>query len=139
MGDNHWSDDEFIDRLYGLGPEGSHLEECPQCRRRWGEFRLRRSQILEAPAVSEEFLVAQRHAVYRKIEEGVGQWWNWSLIPGFAGAAVMILLAVLVSGPKPATLPEISADVQLADVYSAVQQMEPAAVEPIQGLFEVNP
>jgi hypothetical protein len=140
MADKHWNDDELIGRLYGVGPEDGHLEECRDCAGRWRQLLAVRRCVLEAPEPSQEFLAAQRRALCERIERGDAPSWRVPFIPSMAGAVMMLLLGFLLSGPRPAQQPSMAAssDVQLTEVYAAVQDVEPAAVEPIHGLFEEN-
>jgi hypothetical protein len=139
MAGKHWSDDELLSRLYGVGPENSHLEECAECGERWRRLLAARERVLESPGVPETFLAAQRRAIYERLEHRAETARGFSLTPGLA-VAVMILLALLVAGPRPKEQPRLaSSDAQFfSEIYSVVQSTEPAAIEPIRGLFEVE-
>ena len=56
----HWTEDDFIAKVYGLGPEDGHLEGCAACRASWVRFEARRAFVVASvghdlpPAVLEE-------------------------------------------------------------------------------------
>lgn len=139
MADRHWSDDEMIARLYEVGPEGLHLQECESCAQRWQRLAAARAQILRAPAVSEGFLAAQRRAIYGRLDRTPERSPGWRLAPGLA-LAFMLLLAVLLVRPAPEPETSLaSSDAQFfTEVYSVVQSTEPRAAGPLHGLFEVQ-
>ena len=135
----HWSDDELIAQLYGVGPQDGHLDGCAECADRWRVLAAARARVVQPPAVPEEFVAGQRRAVYRRL--GFPQR-RRALLP-FASAmatAAIVLLAVLLYRPAPAPQPApVSSDAELfSDVYSMVQSSEPKAAEPIHALFEVQ-
>lgn len=139
MAGRHWNDDELIGRLYEAGPDNSHLEECEDCARRWQQLLALRARAVRPPRVSEEFLAAQRRAIYDRLEWAAGGSGHWWIGPALA-AAVMVLLAVLLSRPAPEAPSSLaSADAQFfTEVYSVVESTEPQAIQPIRGLFEVR-
>jgi hypothetical protein len=137
MMSNHWSEENFLDRLYGVGPEDSHLEECEQCRRRWLELLTRRGEVLAPAAVPEEFLAAQRREVYRRLETETGHGWGSRFAPALAAVSVVVL-GLLLSRPTPKPQPTLAvSDSQFfSEIYSMVNSSEPEVVAPIHGLFE---
>jgi hypothetical protein len=139
MAGKHWSDDELVSRLYGVGPEDSHLEECEDCAERWRQLLAVRERVLSPPQVSEQVLAQQRRAIYERLEPSGEGSWGLSFAPALA-VAMMLLLAFLVSGPSPSPQPSLaSTDAQFfEEVYSLVENVEPQAIEPILGLFEVE-
>jgi hypothetical protein len=138
MPDRHWSDDELISRLYGVGPQDGHLEECEDCGQRWRRFLAARERILKPPEVSQELLLRQRRRIYEKLEESEESR-AWSFAPALA-VAIMLVLAFVVSGPTPSPEPSLaSSDAQFfSEIYSLVNTAEPQATEPIRGLFEAQ-
>jgi len=139
MPEGHWSDDELIGRLYGVGPDDRHLEECPACVERWRALVSARARVLEAPEVSEELLTGQRQSILRRLEVGAESAHHFSVAPGLAVAAVLVL-GLLLSFPRPKPQPSLaSSDNQFfSEVYRVVQSTEPVAVEPVHHLFEVE-
>jgi hypothetical protein len=137
MYDKHWSDEQLVSHLYGVGPEDGHLETCPSCVQRWELVRRRhenrRSACAEVPA---ELLAAQRRA----IQAGLGEKrhsFRRVLVP----VLVTVLLAVVVilsrHAPTPPPAAEKVTDSQLFDdVFSKVSGTEPIAISPIRSLFE---
>src|SRR6266478_3594666 len=73
----HLSDDQLIERLYGIRGTGDpHLEECPECASRWETIQERRGQITgDSPdgVVWSE----QRRQILAQVEGGRGASWTW--------------------------------------------------------------
>ena len=65
----HLSDDELLDRLYGLTGNDSHLESCPECASRSAAFEGRRRELAQPVPISTQFLAAQRRAIYSRLGE----------------------------------------------------------------------
>lgn len=138
MAERHWSDDDLVAHLYGLGPEDGHLEECAACGARWRRIVAARARVLQPPAVPEELLGLLRNAVYQGLERdhrGRGRM-AW----GSIAAAAVAVMAVLLSLPRPAPeTPPQAADAELfSEVYSVAASTETLALDPIHALFEVE-
>ncbi len=133
----HVSDDELLDRLYGLAENNDHLESCPECAARWAAFQKRRQEAARPEAVSPAFLAAQRRAIYTRLGERPRSRVKWA--PALA-AACLLVIGLLVY--RPVSAPPVhtdSADAKLfSDVYSMEQSTEPQAAAPIHELFEDN-
>jgi len=139
----HWTDEQLIAHLYGLGPEDGHLDGCPECRMRLSHMQARRESIdLESPPdyVSSDLLAVQRRNIYAGIAQPV-RWWSHIEIRrwGSAVAGLAILasgLLIFENSRKPA-VPERISDAQLAQEVSRIaENPEPPATEPLQALFE---
>jgi hypothetical protein len=131
----HWSNEDLIDRLYGIGPDNSHLDECEDCRARWLQVQARRSIVLEPPEVPRELLLAQQRAIRDRIESGHRGSWTFRLAPVMAAFCVVVLGLVL-SGPAPPPEPSLAVNDQFySEIYSMVES-EPWVAEPMYGLFE---
>lgn len=144
MARKHYSDDELIARLYELGPEDGHLVECDKCNGRWRELLARRDQLRATVAPDEAELARQRQAVLEAISRPARR--RWLPYAMAAGAAAAVVLAVSLSIPKPGgqppspkTPPGLSDADLLAEVYTLVYHPEPAGLEPVRALFEVEP
>lgn len=133
----HWSDDQLLDRLYGLAGDDSHLESCPECAERWTALEKRRLELARPEPVSAQFLAAQRRAIYSRLGEQRQSRMKWA--PALAAACLLIIGLVVY---RPVSAPAVrndSADAKLfSDVYSMVQTTEPQAATPIHELFEDN-
>ena len=131
----HLNNDELIERLYGVGRDDAHVENCRECAERLNELRARREKLAPAQEVSSEFLAAQRRKIYSRLGEERRTSRAWA--PALAAAS---LLAIGVFIYKPAQpIHTESADAELfADVYSMEQTTEPRAAAPIHALFEDN-
>ena len=137
MGSRHWNDHELIERLYGLGPEDGHLDECERCAGRWSALVSAREQALAPSCVSEELLARQRLAILRSLETpGIHR--RWLPFGSAVATAAVLLLAVLLYRPAPAPkASESSSDAEFfAEVYSLARSSEPVAAEPMHALFE---
>ena len=135
----HYSNEDLINRLYGIGRSDSHVEQCEDCRARWEQLLERRREIMEPPEVPAEFLAAQRREVYRRLESN-RSWWAWRLGPALATVSVLVL-GIVLSRPVPAPEPTLAVNTNgdaefFAEIYSMVESTEPWAAEPIYGLFE---
>jgi hypothetical protein len=142
----HLTDDELIDRLYGLG-DPAH--ECAQCDARLRSMEQRRAQVAVAAHVSGDFLAAQRRGIYSRLGQPLKSQWSWA--PATVAAlclAVAGLVGLHTSSRVPAPPGVVShlvlhtdaaADAQLfSDVYAMEQSSEPRAAAPIHALIEEN-
>jgi predicted anti-sigma-YlaC factor YlaD len=133
----HWTDDQLIDHLYGVGPKDGHLAGCEDCRARFAAMEERRKAAVEE-AVSDEFLAAQRRAIYARLAER-RRWWNDLPLGRLAAAAAMVAVlagSVSLYESRQRELAEARADVQLAqDVSRMCTESEPPATAPLKGLF----
>lgn len=139
MGTRHWSDEEILADLYGVGPMAGSLDECADCLRRRQSMRRRQEELRAAAAEpSETFFAAQRQAVMARVAYRP-RFSSWQLVPGLA-AVVLLVLAIFFNRPLPTVrpAPEASDAQLLEDVFSIVARSEPAPVEPVRGLFQVK-
>jgi len=135
----HWDDNELIERLYGLGPQDGHLEECELCAGRWRALLVTRGRVLQTAAASEE-LLAHAPNLANPVFERPARSFRW-LTYALAGVAAVVLLAVLLYRPAPVRnpIPPTSDAEFFAEVSLLAGSTEPAATEPIHALFEVEP
>lgn len=133
----HLSDDELLDRLYGLAGNEDHLEACQECASRSAAFEKRRQDLTQPEPVSTPFLAAQRRAIYSRLGEQPHSRMKWA--PALA-AACLLLIGLMVYRPAaPPPAHSDSSDAKLfSDVYSMEQSTEPRAAAPIHELFEDN-
>ena len=125
----HWNEDDFLNKLYEIGPEDGHLRECPSCTAQWEVWLASRRQVLQPPAVPPDLLGRQRQLISQSLN--TRRYPQWSSALALAGIA---LLAVVW---KIETRPATKTDAQLmTEIYQTVYASEPAAVAPIRGLFE---
>src|SRR5436309_7674721 len=69
MGARHWSDEDILAGLYGVGPMDGHSNDCADCRRRWELMRRRQEELrLAEPNLSGAFLASQRRAIMARTE-----------------------------------------------------------------------
>ncbi len=138
MEELQWDADDFLARLYGIGPPDGHLATCSECRARMELLRQRRESLRATdPELSSEFLSRQRLAVYERIEQRP-VWVRMRPAPFLAALLLaFVILTVFKPAPKhPAeTTPEVGV---FEDVFETAASAEPSALEPARMLFEVE-
>jgi len=141
----HWSGEQLIEHLYGVGPEDGHLEDCAECRERLTLMHAQR-QSTEAYAqreetVSRDLLMAQRRQIYAKLARPE-PWFMGGLMKRWMPAAAALLM---LSGgtflyqqkhtPAPLKVEHVS-DAELAQAVSQMSQdPEAESTAPLQALF----
>ncbi len=140
MMDGHWTEQEFINDIYGVGPGDGHLERCAECRGRREQMAMRRRAAAREPEVPAEFLAAQRRAIHQKLGARQAPAMRWA--PAFAAVFVLLIGLLLIRQPRPVAAPGpvmTAADSQLfSDIYALEGSSEPQAVTPVRALFEEN-
>jgi len=145
----HFSNDELLDRMYGLGESGvPHLAECEECSSRLQALERRRVEVVAAndAPVSNEFLLSQRRAIYARLDQAPSTPARWA--PAALAVAFLLVMSVFlarphlayrpVHSPAPAPLVELSDEQLFSDLYSMEQSVEPRAAAPIHALFEAS-
>jgi predicted anti-sigma-YlaC factor YlaD len=141
----HWTNDQLVAHLYGVGPESDHLAECSVCRSRLAAMQSHR-ELLEFPArqqaeVSAEFLAAQRRQIYARIEQPM-LWWSGVQMRRWASAAATLLvlsggLVVYEEHHRQAAMKDSVSDAQLdAEVSNMSQDVELTSTRPLRALFQ---
>lgn len=146
MNQRHWTDDELLDHVYGVGPADGHDLECAECRERIAAMHARRAARVgappdEAPWMPEEFLRVQREAIAQRVAAGPARELSWWRPPVWA--AVMVVAAMTLSWPQPArekltaggAVPNSDAGMYL-EIYQTISTEEPRALAPMHSLFE---
>lgn len=144
----HWTEQDFLNKLYEVGRTDSHLDACAECGARWKQYLGSRRQLIERqPEIAANFLSQQRLRIQSRVEQAPQRspFLRWS--PAFAVAA-MALCAVLWKQPVAPVAPVAKrivetatarTDAQLmADIYRSVYESEPGAVQAVEGLFEAK-
>jgi hypothetical protein len=142
--DRHWTEDDFIARIYGVGPRDGHLETCPQCRDSWLLFQSRREFLMSAVEqdVPARILASQRQVVLHRIKAAQSP--LRPLVPILAAAGTLALGVFLMLPPSTpssatngaATEKDLS-DAQLFQETAAIgQSAEPRGAKPIEALFQ---
>jgi hypothetical protein len=134
----HWTENDFTEWLYGLKSDSAHLRHCAECSGIAGSLERRKAEATRAPEVSSDVLAAQRRAIYARMDNPRRHWAQsrWSL-----SLAMLVLLVVASFGllrRQTSTAPLVNpADAKLfSDLASIDQSSEPAAIKPIESLFE---
>jgi hypothetical protein len=143
----HLSNDELLDRMYGLGESGvPHLRECAECSSRLQALERRRAEATVESAGSKvssnEFLIAQRRAIYARLDRPVLAHARWA--PAALAAAFLLVMGVFLARPHAVRPPDAASGVELrneqlfSDLYSMEQSDEPRAAAPLHALFEAS-
>jgi len=129
----------MIARLYGTGPDDTHLATCVSCTRRWESMHSRYKSLRPAvPEVPDEYFAAQKRAIRARLGEKRHPY-SRLLIP--VVATLLLVATVILYRPTPAHQPSTNkiSDSQLfEDVFSRVESPVPESVGPIRSLFEVK-
>ncbi len=138
MHDRHWTDDELVARLYGIGLQNGHLDGCPSCAGRFEEIRRKNRSMRPAEVdLPEEQLAAQRRAIYARLGEPRRSL-SRVLVPVLA--TLLLVSAIIVNRPARTPVPPPATDISdsqlFEDVFRSVSDSAPSAVEPIRSLFE---
>lgn len=141
----HWTDDELLAHFYGVGPSGSHLDACADCRSRLAVMQNSRERM-EAAAppsdgVTSDFLAAQRRAIYERLEQGVPWWSSVSVRRWAAGLATACVLGGSLffyeQNREMRLAQERASDAKLVqEVASMAKDTDTSSMAPLQGLFE---
>ena len=142
MTSRHWTEDELVAHLYGVGPTDGHLEVCNECSNRvhaMEETRFAR-ELSSAGSIDPgfDFLAAQRRRIYQRISNP-SRHAIWRLAPAVAASLVLALGLFLFeqqhNGGTGATVRPT--DAQLVEFVGGVAaNPEPAPVAPLQALFQ---
>jgi hypothetical protein len=143
----HWTDEQMIQYLYGIGPEEHHIEACACCRDRLADMVAAR-RIVDSEASWQEqvpfdVLAAQRRSIYSQIAQSPSWRLNLPVRRWAAGAAMVLLLGSGVAMYEHSQQHQIAqnqsklSDAQLAQEVSQVaQNSEPSPTAPLEGLFD---
>ena len=138
---DHWTDDQLIAHLYGVGPDNrQHLNACADCKARLSRMqRIRENWTAEE--ISPDLLAAQRRSIYASLAKqekwfSAVHWKRWAS----AGAVSLLLGAGVVLYQEHETRQiynDTLSDAQLAqDVSTMAQNTEAQPTAPLQALFE---
>ncbi len=133
----HWTDDQLIEHLYGVGPEDGHLQICGECQARLSaaqsvRLRLETDLASDCEPAGYDFLMAQRRRIYARLNEPAKSWTGrWA--PAFA---MLLLLAGGFFMYDQKSRQDVS-DVELAkEVSCMATDSEPPSIAPLHALFE---
>ena len=137
----HWTDEDLIAHLYGVGPEGNHVEECAECSGRLTGFEARRNALDQGQQeVPYELLTAQRRKFYQRLGEPARWWTAWRLRSWTSAAATGLVLwggLAVYQRQQPTTNESRVSDAELAqEVSNMSQDSEPQSTAPLEALFE---
>jgi len=136
----HWTDEQLIASLYGIGPGDDHLSTCAHCQNRLAAMRANR-QSMDAVNRSDEprfeLLAVQRRAILANLARPV----RVPLFLSTAAATLALCASVLVyehnHAGTPAKQPSKISDIQLSeDVAHLAGDAEPQPITPLHALFQ---
>ncbi len=141
----HWTEDDFIERIYGVGPPDTHLDDCRECHAAWRAFAARRDSLraAEPPQIPAEVLMSQRREIHRRMERPAKPLVK-RVVPVLAAAGMLATALLLVRpsavSPQPPAraivIENPSSDAQFfREMAAMAQSSEPRAAKPIEGLF----
>ena len=139
MDDRHLSEDELLDRLYGVSARSDlHLDACPGCRGRWNRLCGARAAELarRQPEVPDTVPLQQRMKLMSVIERRAARPWLPRPVPALA-LAMVCAIAVLISRTAPVPESYQVSDAQFfAEVYRVAESTQPRSAAPIENLFQ---
>jgi hypothetical protein len=139
----HWTDEQLIAQLYGIGPDDRHLDTCAECQARLSRMQLRRNELESSSAMSEvsvDFIAVQRRKIYAAMDRPV-HWWSQLQVrrwgSALAGAGIVASGLLLYESNDKAKPHDSISDAELAQEVSRIaEDPEPPATAPLQALFE---
>lgn len=134
----HWTEEDFNHWLYGLKDDDGHFAECAACRGESDRLLAIRRQVTAGPEVEQDFLAAQRRAIYERLDHPSRRAMPMRWVMSLATVVLVIGLSVAFLRPNQAPAPIYThADEQLfSDLTSIEQTSEPRAIQPVHNLFE---
>jgi predicted anti-sigma-YlaC factor YlaD len=141
----HWTDEQLIEHLYGVGLEASHIDTCDYCRQRLADMKAQRRMVdtvaaVRANEVPADLLAAQRRSIYARLERESGWMAAWHIRRWAATCATVAILGgatFLFEQQHTQPVQNKMSDAQLVQEVSQIaSDQEPAPVAPLQGLFD---
>ncbi len=136
----HWTDDQLIAHLYGVGPDDRHLSNCQECQLRLSGLEKRR-QGLRSEDVSAELLASQRRRIYARLTAPARWSSRWQVRRWVSAVAVAVVLSgsalYYEEHERQQAANSMLSDAQLAqDVSLMSQNSEAQPTAPLQALFD---
>ena len=144
MESKHWSQEQLIERIYGLTPADAHLRQCAVCEQRLEEMQRRRRDSLDDP-FTDGFLAVQRREWRRRADAHAAHalWGglSWRAVAAFA--ALVVLCVGLINRPvhvqhTPLATNNISDQKLFEDAFQRASGDAASSFAPIENLFEVK-
>jgi hypothetical protein len=135
----HWTDDQLIASLYGVGPEDGHLGDCAECQLRLSAMHSRRSIFTDD--VDNSLLVSQRRRIYARLTSPAQRVRQPSLVRWATIAASFAILSGSIAlhqrHEQQCRLNRMLSDAQLSqDVGNMSGGAEIQPAEPLEELFK---
>ncbi len=142
----HWTDDDFLHWLYAPDSEPrrdpGHLKECESCQARTEQMIATRREAVKPPALSGDFLAAQRRNIYSRLggKAGAGDGRTfarrWAIAMGSLICTVGLSLTALHPWNTGTAVVTSSDEKLFSDLASIEQGNEPRAIRPLHNLFQ---
>ena len=134
----HWTENDFVEWVYGLKTDSTHLDECAECKNRASLTLTQKLEAAQPPDVSWEFLAAQRRSIYQRMERPLHRIApvRWAVSLATVVMAAVLSFALIHPNQKPAPLASASDAKLFSDLVSIDESNEPRAISPIHNLFE---
>src|SRR6185437_8328024 len=87
----HWTDDQLIAYLYGIGPNDHHLSSCQECQSRVSQLQERQEE-LRSEDVDIKLLAAQRRRIYARLTAPDHWSARWQVRRWASVAAIAVVL-----------------------------------------------
>ena len=139
----HWTEEELLAHLYGIGPDDDHIRHCADCAFRLESMQARRrayeARYSDGDEVGFEFLAAQRRRIYERISSERserGRRFVRRFAPALAASLVVAGGLMFYEQQRRSETVVKCSDTQLVeDVGQMAMNPEPAPVAPLRALF----
>lgn len=136
----HWTDDQLIAYLYGVGPDDHHLSSCQECQSRISQFQERQKE-LRSEDVDVELLASQRRRIYARLTASAHWSAHWQVRRWASVAAVAVVFGggalFYKEHVQQYAVNRSLSDAQLAqDVSLLAQNSEDQPTGPLEALFD---
>jgi anti-sigma factor RsiW len=123
----HLSDDQLLDRLYGLDHDEAHLATCTHCQQRAAHFEALQSALPSSVPTYAPLPIQAPSGDHR-----------WLASAAAVACVALAGFAVLRSDASKPSVPEQAPTLEVGwydETYSATREVEPRAASPIRALF----
>lgn len=134
----HWTNEELLAALYGIGPSGNHLEICADCRTRFAAMQIHRESVegLAELPVDPTFLATQRRAIYQRLDHPVRSWKAWAAGATTACALGAFLFIYEQNQQLKVAQERINDAKLIQEVAAMANDTGASSMAPLEGLFE---
>jgi hypothetical protein len=136
----HWTDDQLIAYLYGIGSDDHHLSSCQECQSRVLQLQARQEES-RSEVVDIDLLAAQRRRIYARLTAPTHWSAHWQVRRWVSVAAMTVVLGggalFYEEHEQQRAVNSRLSDAQLAqDVSLLAQNSEDMPAGPLEALFD---